>query len=50
MLAGMNIPINVTLIMTPEQALLAAKAGARYVSPFMVRIDNFVREKLNINF
>ena len=50
MLADMNIPINVTLIMTPEQALLAAKAGARYVSPFMARIDNFVREKLNINF
>ncbi len=49
-LARMNIPINVTLIMTPEQALLAAKAGARYVSPFMARIDNYVREKLNINF
>jgi len=49
-LTGMNIPINATLIMTPEQALLAVKAGARYVSPFMARIDNYVREKLNINF
>ncbi|MCK4339621.1 MAG: transaldolase [Candidatus Cloacimonetes bacterium] len=49
-LTGMNIPINATLIMTPEQALLAAKAGARYVSPFMARIDNYVREKLNISF
>ena len=50
MLSGMNIPINVTLIMTPEQALLAAKAGARYVSPFMARIDNLVREQLDINY
>jgi len=49
-LTGMNIPINATLIMTPEQALLAVKAGARYVSPFMARIDNYVREKLNISF
>jgi len=50
MLSGMNIPINVTLVMTPEQALLAAKAGASYVSPFMARIDNHVREQLNINY
>jgi len=50
MLSGMNIPINVTLIMTPEQALLAAKAGASYVSPFMARIDNQIREQLNINY
>ncbi len=50
MLSGMNIPINVTLIMTPEQALLAAKAGARYVSPFMARVDNRVREQLDINY
>ena len=50
MLSGMNIPINVTLIMTPEQALLAAKAGARYVSPFVARIDNSLREQLNITY
>ena len=29
-----GIPVNCTLVMTPEQALLAAKAGASYVSPF----------------
>ena len=38
-----GIPVNCTLIMTPEQALLAAKAGARYVSPFAGRIDDFIR-------
>ena len=29
--------------MTPEQALLAAKAGARYLSPFLGRIDDYVQ-------
>ena len=38
-----GIPVNCTLIMTPEQALLAAKAGARYVSPFAGRIDDYLR-------
>lgn len=40
-LADRGIPVNATLIMTPEQALLSAKAGARFVSPFMGRIDDF---------
>ena len=35
-----NIPINVTLIFSPAQALLAAKAGATYVSPFIGRLDD----------
>lgn len=39
-LAKRSIPVNTTLVMTPEQALLAAKAGARYVSPFMGRVDD----------
>jgi len=39
-----NIPINCTLIFTPEQALLAAKAGAKIVSPFAGRIDDYIRE------
>ena len=38
-----GIPVNCTLIMTPEQALLAAKAGASYVSPFAGRIDDYIR-------
>ena len=37
-----GIPVNATLIMTPEQGLLAAKAGARFISPFMGRIDDHV--------
>ena len=36
-----GIPVNATLIMTPEQALLCAKAGAAYVSPFMGRVDDY---------
>lgn len=40
-----EIPVNSTLIMSPEQALLAAKAGASYVSPFAGRIDDYLRLK-----
>ena len=32
--------VNVTLIFSPTQALLAAKAGARFVSPFVGRLDD----------
>jgi len=35
-----NIPVNMTLIFSPAQALLAAKAGATYVSPFIGRLDD----------
>ena len=48
-LAEVGIPINVTLVMTPEQALLAAKAGATYVSPFVGRIDDYVRTNLGLS-
>ena len=34
------IKVNVTLIFSPSQAILAAKAGARYVSPFVGRVDD----------
>lgn len=43
-----KIPTNATLIMTPEQALLATKAGAMYVSPFAGRVDDYIREKLGM--
>ena len=43
-----GIPVNVTLIMSPEQALLAAKAGAAYASPFAGRIDDFIRANLGM--
>ena len=39
-LSAMNIKTNVTLIFSPAQAILAAKAGANYVSPFIGRLDD----------
>ncbi len=48
-LADENISVNATLIFNPEQALLAAKAGAKFVSPFLGRIDDLLRiEKLDL--
>lgn len=38
--AAEGIPVNQTLVFSPLQALLAAKAGATYVSPFVGRIDD----------
>lgn len=43
-LAAEGIPINTTLIFTPEQAMLAAKAGTQYVSPFAGRVDDDLRK------
>ena len=43
-LSRIGIPVNATLVMTPEQAILAAKAGAAYVSPFAGRIDDYIRD------
>jgi transaldolase len=40
LLAAEGIKTNVTLIFSPLQALLAAKAGATYVSPFVGRLDD----------
>jgi transaldolase len=39
-LRGKDIPTNVTLVFTPVQALLAARAGASFVSPFLGRLDD----------
>ena len=39
-LAKELIKVNVTLIFSPAQAILAAKAGATYVSPFVGRVDD----------
>lgn len=39
-LSRMNVTVNVTLIFSAAQALLAAKAGATYVSPFVGRVDD----------
>ena len=40
LLSDLGIKTNVTLIFSPAQALLAAKAGATYVSPFVGRLDD----------
>ena len=39
-LTAEGIPVNVTLIFSSNQAVLAAKAGAKYVSPFIGRLDD----------
>ena len=39
-LSSLGIKTNVTLIFSPAQALLAARAGATYVSPFIGRLDD----------
>jgi len=43
-----GIRTNVTLIFSPLQALLAAKAGATYVSPFVGRLDDVGHDGLEI--
>jgi len=47
-LAGEGIKSNVTLIFSPAQALLAAKAGAAYVSPFVGRLDDIAQEGMTL--
>lgn len=49
-LSKAGIPVNCTLVFTPEQAFLAAKAGAKYVSPFAGRIDDYLRKQNSISF
>jgi len=39
-LSGEGIKVNVTLCFSPSQALLAAKVGATYISPFIGRLDD----------
>lgn len=40
--------VNMTLIFSPTQALLAAKAGARYVSPFVGRLDDIATDGMQL--
>jgi transaldolase len=47
-LSSEGIRINVTLIFSPTQALLAAKAGAAYVSPFIGRLDDIAIEGMDL--
>ena len=43
-----GIRVNVTLIFSPLQALLAAKNGAAYVSPFVGRLDDIATDGMNL--
>ena len=47
-LSQKKIPDNVTLIFSPSQALIAAKAGAAYVSPFIGRLDDISTNGMNL--
>lgn len=47
-LTSEGIPVNVTLIFSPNQALLAAKSGAKYVSPFIGRLDDIGKDGMNL--
>ena len=47
-LSSEGIKTNVTLVFSPAQALLATRAGAAYVSPFVGRMDDIGNEGMNI--
>jgi transaldolase len=46
--SGEGIKVNTTLIFSPNQALLAAKAGARFVSPFVGRLDDISHQGMGL--
>jgi transaldolase len=47
-LASERIPVNVTLVFSAAQALLAAKAGATFVSPFVGRLDDVATSGMDL--
>jgi transaldolase len=47
-LSAEGIPVNVTLVFSPNQAILAAKAGAKYVSPFIGRLDDVGKDGMQL--
>ena len=47
-LSGDGIPTNLTLCFSPSQALLVAKAGATYVSPFVGRLDDISQNGMDL--
>lgn len=47
-LASEGIPVNMTLIFSAAQALLACKAGARYISPFVGRLDDIGEDGMRL--
>ena len=47
-LSSEGIPVNVTLVFSPNQALLAAKSGAKYISPFIGRLDDIGQDGMHL--
>ena len=47
-LSGEGIMVNTTLIFSASQALMAAKAGAKFVSPFIGRLDDISHEGMQL--
>ena len=47
-LSSDGIHVNVTLVFSPNQALLAAKSGAKYVSPFIGRLDDIGQDGMHL--
>jgi transaldolase len=47
-LSGEGTKVNVTLCFSPAQAILAAKAGAAYISPFVGRLDDIGENGMNL--
>lgn len=47
-LAARGVAVNVTLCFSPAQALLAAKAGATFVSPFVGRLDDVAHDGMRL--
>jgi len=47
-LSDKRIPVNSTLVFSPTQAILVAKAGAAYVSPFIGRLDDISQDGMDL--
>ena len=47
-LADDGVMVNVTLCFSPVQAMLAAKAGAKFISPFVGRLDDLGRDGMGL--
>jgi len=47
-LTDLGMPINVTLVFSPAQAILAASIGATYVSPFLGRVDDIANDGMGL--
>jgi transaldolase len=46
--SSLGVPVNMTLIFSANQGLLAAKAGASYVSPFIGRLDDIGQRGMDV--